>query len=73
VASRRVTDLGDVEVKRVLEVLGLGDDHQVETPTAAEVGDDDGVNRHRRQKLFPRRLRGLSPATVQRQNYQLVS
>jgi len=56
----RVTDLSNVEVKSVLEVLGLGDDHQVETPTAAEVGDNDRVDRHRRQKLFPWRLRRLS-------------
>ena len=65
---RQLTDLGNVKVKRVLEVLGLRDDHQIETPAAAEVGDDDGVNRHRRQKLFPRRLRRLSPATVRKQN-----
>jgi len=68
-----MTDLGNVKVKRVLEVLGLRDDHQIETPAAAEVGDDDRVNRHRRQKLFPRRLWGLSPATVQTQNYESVS
>ena len=56
-------DLGDVEVESVLEVLGLRDDHQVETPAAAEVGDDDRVHRHRRQKLFPRRLRRLQSTT----------
>jgi len=42
----RVTDLGDVKVKSVLEVLRLRDNHQIETPAAAEVGDDNGINRH---------------------------
>jgi len=60
-----MADLGNVEVKSVLEVLWLSNDHQVETPAAAEVGDDDRIHRHRRQKLLPRRLRRLSSTTVQ--------
>ena len=57
-------DLGDVKVERVLEVFGLSDDHQVETPATTEVGDDDRIDRHRRQELFPRRLRRLMPSTT---------
>jgi len=60
-----VCNLGNVEVKSVLEILGLSDDHQIETPTAAEVGDDDGVHWHRRQELLPWRLRSL-PSTGKR-------
>ena len=56
-------DLGDVEVKSVLEVFRLSDDHQIEAPAAAEVGDDDSVDRHRRQKLLPRSLRSLATTT----------
>jgi len=52
-------DLGDVEVKSILEVFRLSDNHQIETPAATEVGDDDRINRHRRQELLPRGLRGL--------------
>ena len=59
-------DLSDVEVKSVLEVFRLSDDHQIETPAATEVSDDDGVNRHRRQKLLPRRLWCLSLTAEQR-------
>jgi len=60
-----VYDLSDVEVKGVLEVLGLRDDHEVETPAATEVSDDDRVNWHRRQKLPPRWLWSLSSDTLQ--------
>jgi len=38
--------LSDIEVKRILEVFGLCDDHQVETPAAAEVGDYDSIDGH---------------------------
>ena len=57
--------LCDVEVKCVLKVLRLSDDHQVETPTAAEIGDYDGVDRHRCEERFPRRLQRLSMETIQ--------
>ena len=53
----------DVEVKSVFEVLGLRDDHQVKTPAAAEVCDDNGVDRPRRQKRFPRSLERLRHTT----------
>ena len=52
--------LGDVEVESVFKVFRLGDDHQIETPAATEVGDDNRIDRHRRQKLLPRRLRRLT-------------
>ena len=40
-----VTDPCDVEMKSVFEVFRLSDDHQVKAPAAAEISDDDGVDR----------------------------
>ena len=38
------THLVNVKVEDILEVLGLTRDEEVEAPTAAEIGDDDGVD-----------------------------
>ena len=57
------SNLGYFEVKGVLEVLGLSDDHQIKAPAATEVGDDDRIDRHRSQKRLPRRLEELSIIT----------
>ena len=44
-AGSDVTDPCNIEVKSVLEVFRLSDDHQIEAPAAAEISDDDCVDR----------------------------
>ena len=46
--------LGHVHVEPLLEVLGLGDQEQVEGPATGEVGNDDGVDGHAGEHPAPR-------------------
>ena len=45
--------LGQVKTEDFLEVLGLGDEEQVEGPGSGEVGDDDGVDGHAGEDATP--------------------
>jgi hypothetical protein len=58
-AEKQSSYLGDIKMKSILEVFRLRYDHEVETPTATEIGNDDRVHRHRLQDLFPRHLERL--------------
>ena len=43
--------LGNAHVEHLLEVLGLGDQQQVEGPGPGKVGHNDGPHRHTRENL----------------------
>ena len=65
VSKRQVNPahLADLEAKHLLKVGGLADEQQVEGPAAAEVGHDDGVDRHRGEEPAPRSLEFLGRRT----------
>lgn len=45
--------LADGETKNLLKVSWLADKQEIEGPTAAKVGYDNGVDWHRREELSP--------------------
>lgn len=59
--SVRAAHLADLKTEDFFEVGRLADEKQVEGPAPAEVGHNDGVDRHGGEKLLPRRLKFLPP------------
>lgn len=57
--SRSEAHLADGEAEHLLKIRRLADKEQVEGPTAAEVGHDDGVHRHGGKETAPRSLEFL--------------
>ncbi|TNN57395.1 hypothetical protein EYF80_032364 [Liparis tanakae] len=57
-------NLADGEAKDLLKIGRLADQEQVEGPAAAEVGHDDGIDRHGGEETTPRYLKHRSPIDI---------
>lgn len=51
----------------------MADEQEVEGPAPAEVGHNDGVDRHGREELSPWSFKFLQPKATQHQRQQLTS
>lgn len=60
--------LADLKTKNFFKVGRLADEQQVEGPAPAEVGHDDGVDRHGGEEVSPGRFKFL-PQTEKKDIY----